>query len=252
MQQASSAPMSTMSVLNGTHTAYRSSVPFPLEASTSLVVNTWVTAESGGTVDGELATRALEHARRRAEDGCIILGYVYLRYIMTPEADNSYRSLHPSTPSLLAPFISVLPLAVPQILYTALDTLKPFLHTATPHNPSLPRYCALAATFTVSLAGDITGASLSLSTSGIDTHCGLLDVPAEKGYRAFDVFYYLLTSSSPQEREYLGLRQPSQYALLRKSETYNPPSYIPTADDTAAAEDFRDSLNAIGVRGRSM
>jgi chitin synthase len=47
------------------------------------VVNTWLTAASvtpdglpGGVVDSELARRAWEHARRRAEDGCIILGYV--------------------------------------------------------------------------------------------------------------------------------------------------------------------------------
>ncbi|KAK5135644.1 hypothetical protein LTR08_004945 [Meristemomyces frigidus] len=235
MQQAS-APMSTTSTLNAAHAAYTSSVPFPLEASTSLVVNTWNTAVSGGTVDGELARRAWEHARRRAEDGCIVLG-----------------SLHQSTPSLLGPFASVLPLGVPQAFFTALDAVKPFLHTVTPHNPSLPRYSALAAVFTLSLAGDITGASLSLSTSGIDTENGLLNVPAEQGYRAFDVFYYLLTSaSSQQEREYLGLKQPSQYVLLRKSGTYSPPSYLPSADDTAAAEDFRDSLKAIGIKGKPL
>jgi len=46
-----------------------------------LVVNTWVSSLStgpdgryGGTVDGDLAKRAWEHARRRAEDGCIVLG----------------------------------------------------------------------------------------------------------------------------------------------------------------------------------
>ncbi|KAK5121688.1 hypothetical protein LTR85_004860 [Meristemomyces frigidus] len=228
--------MSTTSCLNACHSAYTSSEPFALEASTSLVVNTWATAATGGTVDGELAKRAWEHARRRAEDGCIVLG-----------------SLHQSTPSLLAPFVSSLPLAVPQAFYTALEALRPFLHTVTPFNPSLPRYSALSAVFTLSLAGDITGASLALSTSGIDTDNGLLNVPAEQGYRAFDVFYYLLTSaSSQQEREYLGLKQPSHYALLRKSETYSPPSYLPTADDAAAAEDFRDSLKAIGIKGKTL
>lgn len=234
--QAVSHNMSTTSCLNACHSAYTSSQPFPLEASTSLVVNTWATAANGGTVDGELAKRAWEHARRRAEDGCIVLG-----------------SLHQSTPSLLAPFVSVLPLAVPQAFYTALSALRPFLHTVTPSNPSLPRYSALSAVFTLSLAGDITGASLGLSTSGIDTHNGLLNVPAEQGYRAFDVFYYLLTSaSSQQEREYLGLKPPSQYTLLRKSETYSPPSYLPTADDAAAAEDFRGALKAIGIKGKTL
>jgi chitin synthase len=45
-------------------------------------VNTWVNAKSiideriGGTVDLELGRKAWEHARRRAEDGCIVLAYV--------------------------------------------------------------------------------------------------------------------------------------------------------------------------------
>nr|POE94455.1 chitin synthase 6 [Quercus suber] len=231
--------MSTTSCLNACHSSYTSSQSFPLEASTSLVVNTWVTGSStgpdgryGGTVDGELARRAWEHARRRAEDGCIVLG---------------------STPSLLAPFVSALPMSVPGSFYTALNALRPFLHCATPHNPSAPRHSSLAAAFTLSLSGDITGASLSLSTSGIDTKLGLLNVPEEAGYRAFDVFYYLFTSaSSAQEREYLGLKSVEQYTLLRKSETYSPPSYLPTADDTAAAEDFRESLKTIGIRGASL
>ena len=30
----------------------------------------------GGTVDIELGRKAWEHARRRAEDGCIVLGFV--------------------------------------------------------------------------------------------------------------------------------------------------------------------------------
>jgi chitin synthase len=106
--------------------------------------------------------------------------------------------------------------------------------------------------FTLALTGEITGASLSLSTAGIDTQAGLLNVPTEPGYRAFDVFYYLLTSQSEQEREFLGLKRPREYALLRKSDTYDPPSYLPTADDAAAAEDFRESLKAIGIKGSSL
>lgn len=163
-----------------------------------------------------------------------------------------HRSLHDSTPSLLAPFVSGLPLSVPSTFYTAVNVLRPFLHCVTPQNPSTPRYASLAATFTLSLTGDITGASLSLSNAGIDTNKGLLNVPAEPGYRAFDVFYYLLTSASTTEREYLDLKAPSAYSLLRKSETYNAPSYLPTADDAAAAEDFRDSLKAIGIKGSSL
>lgn len=78
---AQSAQVSTTTLLNALHTAYLSGQPYELESSASLVVNTWVTASStgsdgrfGGTVDGELARRTWEHARRRAEDACIVLG----------------------------------------------------------------------------------------------------------------------------------------------------------------------------------
>jgi chitin synthase len=76
-----SSQVSTQSLLNALHTGFQNALPHSLESSTSLVMNTWVTASSvgpdgriGGTADVELARRAWEHARRRAEDGCIILG----------------------------------------------------------------------------------------------------------------------------------------------------------------------------------
>ncbi|KAK4691762.1 chitin synthase, partial [Lecanoromycetidae sp. Uapishka_2] len=155
-----STQVSTTTLLNALHTSYATARPYRLDASTSLVVNTWLTAtnpsidgQQGGTVDTDLARQAWEHARRRAEDGCVVLG-------------------------------------------------------------------------------------------------GLLSIPPEAGYRAFDVFYYLLTSAStPAEREFLGLKHPSAYALLNKSGTYEPPAYLPTADDIASAEDFRSSLKQIGIKG---
>jgi chitin synthase len=108
----------------------------------------------------------------------------------------------------------------------------------------------LGITLTLTLAGNLTAATLALSEGGIDTTKGLLEIPAEAGYRAFDVFYYLLTSAStPAEREFLGLKHASSYALLAKSGTYDPPSYLPTADDAAAADDFRSALKAIGIKG---
>ncbi|KAI9789399.1 MAG: hypothetical protein M1816_006059 [Peltula sp. TS41687] len=232
--------ISTTTLLNALHVAYTSGQPYLLDAGTSLVVNTWLMAakpgpdgREGGTVDPELARRAYEHARRRAEDGCIVLG-----------------SLHPSTPSILAPFISTLPFATPSTLSTALSALRPFLHTVTPQNPSTPRHSALSITFTLNLAGTLTAASIALSTSGLDTSAGLLNLPSEPGYRAFDVFYYLLTSAStPAEREFLGIQSASAYTLLKRSGTVDPPSYLPAADDAASAEDWRASLRAIGIKG---
>lgn len=76
-----STQVSTTTLLNALHTAYASAQPYRLDASTTLVVNTWLTAanpgpngQRGGTVDTELARQAWEHARRRAEDGCVVLG----------------------------------------------------------------------------------------------------------------------------------------------------------------------------------
>lgn len=79
-----STQVSTTTLLNAVHTIYTSGQPYKLDASSSLVVNTWLTASQpdhegrvGGSIDGELAARAWEHARRRAEDGCIFLGYEF-------------------------------------------------------------------------------------------------------------------------------------------------------------------------------
>lgn len=237
-QQASQ--VSTTTLLNAVHNIYLAQQPYRLDAGSSIVVNTWLTAsqagpdgKTGGTVDATLAASAWEHARRRAEDGCIILG-----------------SLHNSSPSLLAPFLASMPLSIPTSLFQALDVLRPMLNCVTPYNPSAPRQVALGATLTLNLAGNLTAASLALSAGGIDTVKGLLNIPAEAGYRAFDVFYYLLTSAStPAEREFLGLKAASSYSLLAKSGTYDPPSYLPTADDAAAADDFRSALKEIGIKG---
>ena len=71
--------VSTTTLLNTLHTIYASGQPYQLDAGTSLAVNTWLTAaesgQQGGTIDGELAQRAWQHARRRAEDGCIVLWF---------------------------------------------------------------------------------------------------------------------------------------------------------------------------------
>ncbi|KAF2799840.1 glycosyltransferase family 2 protein [Melanomma pulvis-pyrius CBS 109.77] len=238
----SSAQISTTTLLNVLNSSHERGRAYNLESSTSIVVNTWVNSRSvindriGGTVDMELGRKAWEHARRRAEDGCIVLG-----------------SMHESTPSLLSPFVSALPLSIPASFYVALEALKAFTHCVTPQNPSYPRHTALAAVFTINLQGSLVGAEIQLSTSGIDTRQGLLDVPVRSGFRAFDVFYYLnSTSASREERDWLNLNHPSEYSLLNKSGTYDPPDYLPDADDAAAAEDFRANLKAIGIKGAKL
>ena len=82
-----SVQVSTTTLLNSIHNIYVEGKPYALDASSSLVVNTWLTANppppnhsTGGTIDTALGARAWEHARRRAEDGCIILRYVECKY----------------------------------------------------------------------------------------------------------------------------------------------------------------------------
>jgi chitin synthase len=142
----------------------------------------------------------------------------------------------------------------PSTFYAALEIVRALTHCQTAKNPSFPRYSALSAKFDVSIGeGEIVAASLALSKSGIDTENGLLSIPAESGHRAFDALYYLVTSSSsPKEKERLDLKPYSTYNLLKKSNTFTPPSYVPTADDAAAAEDFRNNLKVIGIRGRAL
>lgn len=162
--------------------------------------------------------------------------------------------MHESTPSLFSPFVSSLPLSLPGNFYTALEALKAFTHCVTPHNPSAPRYSALAAVFTIATGtGTLAGAEIKLSTSGLDVKQGLLQVPSHPGFRAFDVFYYLNSSTATrQEREFLDIQPLNTYTLLNRSGTYDPPSYLPDVDDAAAAEDFRANLKAIGIKGQKL
>jgi chitin synthase len=232
--------VSTTTLLNSLHAIYSAGQTYQLDVSTSLAINTWLTAinpdaqgRTGGTVDAEIANRAWEHARRRAEDACIILG-----------------SLHPSTPSLLTSFLQLVPLETPATVFTSLSAIRPFLTCITPQNVATGRHSSLAVTYHVNLSGKVNSVRLALSTSGIDVSKGLLNIPSERGFRAFDVFYYLLTNASTAaEREFLDLKHPSKYSLLNKSGTYDPPTYLPSADDAAAAEDFRAAIKAIGIKG---
>jgi len=79
-QNPQSAQVSTQTLLNALHTCFQTGQANELEFSTSLAVNSWVNATSGGdgktggTVDAELAERVWQHARRRAEDATVVLG----------------------------------------------------------------------------------------------------------------------------------------------------------------------------------
>ncbi|KAL7272141.1 hypothetical protein RUND412_005070 [Rhizina undulata] len=233
--QSGGGTVTTSSLLSALHNAYQSGVHHPLDASTILVVNSGAGngAYPGGVIDESIGTRVWEHARRRAEDQTVLIG-----------------SLNGRSPSLLLQVLSTLP-SPPDLLTTSINLISAFTSCLTPASPySLPHHHGLSVSLQISLSGTITGAHISLSNTGLDTTNGLVQIPSKEGYRAFDVFYYLLSSAStPAERQGLGLQDPEKYTLLSRSGTYSPPSYLPTADDAAAAEDWRANLRAIGIKG---
>lgn len=72
--------LTTSSLLSALHNAYLSGSVYPLDAATSVVVNSGAgrdTSQYSAVFDEELGMRAWEHARRRAEDQTIVLTYVY-------------------------------------------------------------------------------------------------------------------------------------------------------------------------------
>lgn len=153
---------------------------------------------------------------------------------------------------MLPPLLNNFP-GVPDLLPTALSVVQAFTNALTPHSPhSLPLYNGLSVSLQILLSGTTSGASIALSSGGIDIEKGLLNIPSKKGYRAFDVFYYILTSAGEQERSALNLKRPEQYSLLSRSGTYTLPADLPTADDDAAAEDFRAGLRALGIKGAQL
>lgn len=223
----------TSSLLAALHNAYQSGIPYNVDAATTLVVN----GVDGDrlVLDETLVVKAWEHARRRAEDQTVVTS-----------------CLQAPGPSLLVPLLNNFP-GLPDLLPTALSVVQAFTNTLTPLSPhSLPRYSGLSVTLQVLLSGNTTGATIALSSSGLDVEKGLLNIPSQKGYRAFDVFYYILTSAGDAERSALNLKSPDQYSLLARSGTYTLPADLPTADDDAAAEDFRAGLRSLGIKGAQL
>jgi chitin synthase len=72
---AAAGTLTSNNVMASLNQVYNQAKAYNLDAGTSVVVNTWATASSaaGPTVDSSLAEKALQHALRRAEDGCIVL-----------------------------------------------------------------------------------------------------------------------------------------------------------------------------------
>jgi chitin synthase len=71
--------LTTSTLLSALHNAYLSGSVYPLDAATTVVVNSGAGRGANqfmGVFDEELGMRVWEHARRRAEDQTIVLAYV--------------------------------------------------------------------------------------------------------------------------------------------------------------------------------
>lgn len=81
----------------------------------------------------------------------------------------------------------------------------------------------------------------------------LLKLPAASFNRAFDVFYHLLLSEeSKQHGNYLSLKTPEEYDLLKKSGTYTLPNWVIFSDDFALATDWTNALRQCNIKGANL
>ena len=82
------APTTTSALISALHGSFQTNSPYQIDASTSLVVVNALAGGNGGggtmmtgistpgheVIDSTIPLRAWEHARRRAEDQCILVG----------------------------------------------------------------------------------------------------------------------------------------------------------------------------------
>ena len=73
----SNPQVTTSSLLSALHNGYQAGVPHQVDASTTLVVNS-NQFDTKLVVDEGLGIKVWEHARRRAEDQTILIGYASL------------------------------------------------------------------------------------------------------------------------------------------------------------------------------
>ncbi|KAH6950819.1 chitin synthase-domain-containing protein [Fusarium avenaceum] len=220
-------------LLDAIHASYLLSKSFQLDARTSVIVNSSHSSSSATPIlDTSLGAKVWEHAKRRAEDNCILL-----------------QSLHESTPSLLTPFLNTFPFNIPTSVAASLQALQPFLYCVTPDNSASSRYAALALALDVGLEGQVSSALLSIPAHSLDAASDLSEVAADLGKYAFHVFYYIIAfTSTPAEKALLKLKGIHEYFILSKSGTSWPPSQAGLSN-VSAASGFRKALKDIGIKG---
>ncbi|KAH7257854.1 chitin synthase-domain-containing protein [Fusarium tricinctum] len=225
-------------LLDAIRASYLRSRCFQLDARTSVVVNSCHSSSSATPIlDTSLGMKVWEHAKRRAEDNCILL-----------------QSLHESTPSLLTPFLNTLPINLPTSVVASLQALQPFLYCVTPDNSASSRYAALALTLGIGLEGKVSSTILSIRIHSLDTASNIFELATDVSKYAFHVFYYIIAfTSTPAEKALLKLKEIHEYFILSTNGTSTngtswPPSQVGLSN-ALAASDFRQALKDIGIKG---
>lgn len=182
-----------------------------------------------GALPPEFVESIWAHAYRRAEDELVLI---------SPAA--------PSSGSALFSAVESIP-GIDQSVVHALRTLTPFLTHMTPENLSTPAHAGLGVSLSLNSEGQVVSARVSMPEQPLATLEPLLALDPELGNRSFDVFYHMLYSQE-DHAEFLGLRKPSQYALLSKSDTYRLPEWVVFSDDRALAKDWADACHDVFSR----
>lgn len=147
--------------------------------------------------------------------------------------------------------ISSFPNSNPAVIQ-ALNVLTPFLTALTPQNITTRFHNGLSVAFSLNSKGDVINSRISLPEPPLTSLDQLLKLPEEKNNRVFDVFYHLLLSES-DKGAYLSLKSsPSDYDLLRKSNTYKLPEWVVYSDDYALAKDWSEALRQCGIKGSAL
>ncbi|KDQ15535.1 glycosyltransferase family 2 protein [Botryobasidium botryosum FD-172 SS1] len=121
--------------------------------------------------------------------------------------------------------------------------LESFGHAKTHANPSASRHGRYTELH-FSEKGRISAAKVL--TFGLDKS-RLVRLAHEE--RSFHVFYQLLAGATPEEREALGLEDPSDYALLASSGCYRLPGG-PFSDDSIAMDELRAAMKVLGFKAK--
>lgn len=195
------------------------------ETPKSLYVDSLSSICLDGRCPRELIESIWQHSYRQSEDELLLL-----------------LGMDQGSPSSFFNAVSQFPGVDSRVLNT-IQVLQPFLYAQTPKNLQQCWHNGVSIALSLDQDGAVVSTRLALNEQPLASlEEPLLNLPPIVGFRAFDVFYYLIYSQDDRA-DILQLKShPEQYNLLQKSHTYTLPSWVAFADDHALAKDWADLL----------